>query len=40
MRKKFLTIAFIVTGIVLLIATSILFYKEWSPEDDSAATVY
>ena len=40
MRKSVFAITLAVIGALLLIFSSLLIYREWSPEDDSAATVY
>ena len=40
MNKKLIPIALVITGLLLLVVVSFLVYREWSPEDDSAATIY
>ncbi|HRN85838.1 MAG TPA: hypothetical protein PKU78_01415 [Candidatus Dojkabacteria bacterium] len=40
MRKPVFTLALAVIGILVLMVSSLLVFQEWSPEDDSAATIY
>ena len=40
MNKKIIILSLVITGLLLLVISSFLVYREWSPEDDSAATIY
>ena len=40
MRKKILLAGFFLTTILVLVTASIFIYREWAPENDSAATIY
>jgi hypothetical protein len=40
MKKDVVTLGFVIIGLLLLIGSGFLVYREWAPEDDSAATIY
>jgi hypothetical protein len=40
MRKNFITFGLVIIGLALLLVSGLLVYREWSPQDDSAASVY
>lgn len=40
MGKEIISVGLVAVSLILLLVTSLLVYREWAPEDDSAASIY